>query len=59
MLSASVSNTEIKRSIYSNMLSLLSFKKYSDTGVVYLISLNLQKCLSMNTLVVWHFLTLK
>lgn len=59
MLSASVSDTEIRRSIFSNVLSLQSFKKYSDTGVVYLISLNLQKCLSMNTLVVWHFLTLK
>lgn len=59
VLSSSVSDTQFKRSIFSNALSLLSFKKYSDTRVVYLISLNLQKCLSTNTLVVLYFLTLK
>lgn len=43
MLSASVSDTQIKRSIFSNVLSLLYFKKYLDTGVVYLISLTFTK----------------
>lgn len=59
VFSASVSDTLFRTSISSNAFSLLSSKKYSDAGVVYLISLNVQKCLSMHTLVVWHFLTLK
>lgn len=43
MFSASLSDTCFSRSISSNALKLLSSKKYSDAGPVYLISLNLKK----------------
>lgn len=59
VFSASVTYTLFRRSVSPNMFSLLFSKKYSDAEAVYLISLNVQKCLSMHTLVVWHFLTLK